>query len=132
MPITMDGTTYQVRVKYNSLEQSFRLEDGPNAGTMMSGLRERDLLGTYYDYSISVEPDPASPEDYDRFFRAVSAPTPSHSITLPDGDGTLTFQAMVYSGSHRYKGNIAGRARWSGLTVYFEALRPQRTPEETL
>lgn len=129
MPITMDGVTYQVRVKYNSLEQSFRLEDGPNAGTMMSGLRERDLLGTYYDYSLSVEPDPAKLEDYNKFFRAISAPVPSHTIVLPDGDGTLTFQAMVYSGAHRFKGTVGGTPRWSGLTVLFESLKPLRTPE---
>lgn len=132
MTITMDGVTYQVRAKYNSLEQHFRLADGPNAGTMMSGLRERDLLGTYYDYALSVEPDPGKPEDYNAFFQAVSAPVPFHTITLPDGDGSLTFKAMVYSGSHRYQGRIAGQAKWSGLNLYFESLMPERTPEESI
>lgn len=130
--ITMDNVTYRVRCRYQTLSQSFRIVDGPNAGDMMSGRRERDLIGTYYDYSLSVEPDPSAPEDYNQFFQAISAPVPSHTITLPDGDGALTFQAMVYDGSHTYRGRIGGSARWTGLEVSFTALRPQRTPEVSL
>ena len=33
MSIIMDGVTYQVRVRLGTLEQSFRVEDGDNAGS---------------------------------------------------------------------------------------------------
>ena len=65
MKIVMDGTTYNLRVQYETIGRSFRLEDGENAGKMISGLYERDLVGTYYDYSMSVEPEPGSKADYD-------------------------------------------------------------------
>lgn len=126
--ITMDGKTYRVRVIFPSVEETARLEDGLNAGEMLSGRRERDLVGTYYDHTLSVEPDPRYPQDYDQFFDDISAPVPSHIITMPHGQGTVTYAAMVYSARHVANGVIAGVRRWKGLQVSFQGIRPSRTP----
>lgn len=130
MAIVMDGVTYRVRVKIGTLEQSFRIDDGDNAGIALSGEDIRDITGTYYDYSMEVEPDPAAREDYDAFFWAISAPVDSHTITLPDRQGTMTFKAKVLSGRHRKKDRVAGVTRWTGLQVEFRATQPCRVPEE--
>ena len=129
MKIVMDGMTYDLRVQYETIGRSFRLEDGENAGKMISGLYERDLVGTYYDYSMSVEPEPGSEADYDVFYEAISAPVQSHSITMPYGQGTMTFDAMVYKGTDLYRGMVAGQRKWAGLQVTFSAKGPQRTPQ---
>lgn len=129
MKIVMDGTTYNLRVQYETIGRSFRLEDGENAGKMISGLYERDLVGTYYDYSMSVEPEPGSEADYDAFYEVISAPVQSHSITMPYGQGTMTFDAMVYEGTDLYRGMVAGQRKWAGLQVTFSAKGPQRTPQ---
>ncbi len=126
--IDMDGIHYNVRCTFDTLDRSFRLVEGVNAGDMLSGRHERDLTGTYYDYALSVEPDPRDKAAYDAFYEAISAPINSHKITLPYGQGTITFDAMVSDGTDRYKGSMAGGRRWAGLTVQFTALRPQRTP----
>lgn len=128
MTIVMDQVTYHLRVKYQTLGRSFHLDDGENADWMLSGLYKRDLLGTYYDYTMEVEPDPRYPDDYDSFFEAITAPVDSHSLTLPYGQGTITFDAMVTSGSDLYKGQLAGVSRWGGLQVQFTAQKPQREP----
>lgn len=128
MKITMDGTIYRLRVRFETLGRSFRIEDGDNAGTMLSGLYKRDIVGTYYDYSMQVEPDPRYPGDYDDFFDAISAPVDSHSITVPYGQGTITYNAMVTSGADVYRGKVAGVERWSGLQVQFTAQAPQKEP----
>lgn len=128
MTIVMDGVTYRLRVRYETLGRNFHLDDGENADYMLSGLYQRDLLGTYYDYTMEVEPDPRYPEDYDSFFEAISAPVPSHTLTLPYGQSTMTFQAMVTEGSDLYRGQVAGRRRWGGLQVQFTAQKPQREP----
>ena len=128
MKIVMDGTTYRLRVKFKTLGRSFRVEDGDNAGDMLSGLYKRDVIGTYYDYSMEVEPDPQYPGDYDNFFDAISAPVDSHSITVPYGQSTLTYTAMVTSGADVYQGKVAGVERWAGLQVQFTAQKPQREP----
>ena len=129
MPVVMDGVTYRVRVRIGTLEQSFHIDDGDAAGTAISGADIRDIIGTYYDYSMEVEPDPGHRADYDAFFRAISAPVDSHTITLPDGQGTMTFEAMVTSGRHIQKDRVGGVTRWTGLTVEFTAIEPQRVPD---
>ena len=128
MTIVMDGVTYRLRVRYETLGRNFHLDDGENADYMLSGLYKRDLLGTYYDYSMEIEPDPMYPADYDSFFEAITAPVDSHSLTLPYGQGTITFDAMVTSGSDLYRGQVAGSNRWGGLQVQFTAQKPQREP----
>ena len=128
MKIVMDGTTYRLRVKFKTLGRSFRVEDGDNAGDMLSGLYKRDVIGTYYDYAMEVEPDPAAPEEYDEFFVAISAPVESHSITVPYGQGTMTYDAMISYGEDTQRDKIGGVTRWTGLTVTFSAQKPQRRP----
>ena len=127
--VKLDGTLYHVRKKYNTLEQSFSLIEGPNAGTMLSGDKTRDLLGTEYSYQFAVERDPAYPADYDAFFLAISAPVDSHEVEMPHGQGTLTFQAMVRSGRHVQGPTIGGRRYWTGLVVEYEPVGPQRIAE---
>ena len=126
--VIMDGVSYRLNVRYETLGRSFRLEEGQNAGTMLSGDYTRDLMGTYYDYSMEVEPDPRFPADYDAFYEAISAPVSSHSLTLPYGQSTITFDAMVSEGTDLYRGKVANRTRWGGLQVQFTAKKPQRTP----
>jgi len=124
----MDGVTYKVRVKVNTLRRSFHIDDGDNAGTLMSGRYARDIVGTYYDYSMEVEPDPSSPGDYDAFYTAISAPVDSHMISVPFGQETMQFEAMVTSGSDQKKDRVGGITRWTGLSVNFTAIEPKRVP----
>lgn len=128
--ITMDGRTYRVLVIFPSVGETADLVEGPNAGEMLSGRRERDLVGTYYSHTLSVQPDPRYPQDYDQFFDDITAPVPSHTITMPHGQSTVTYDAMVSSARHVANGVLAGVRRWRGLEVSFQGIRPARRPEE--
>lgn len=127
--IKLDGRLYRVRVVYNTLVEEFSLVEGPNAGEMLSGRHERDLLGTRYGHSFGVEPDPAAPQDFDDLNLALSAPVDSHTVEMPSGQGVMTYEAMVQSGKRTYNGRLAGRRRWSGLEVRYIPIEPQRLPE---
>ena len=126
MSLMMDGIEYHVRIVYNSLVRAFELLEGVNAGEMLSGRYERDLIGTRYTYEMAIEPDPQHLEDYDALYDALSDPISSHSITVPYGQTTLTYNAMIESGTDTYKGKLAGMHRWGGLTVIFKAISVQR------
>ena len=126
----MYGNLYRVRIIFPSVEESADLVEGQNAGEMLSGRRERDLVGTYYNHTLSVEPDPRYPQDYDQFFDAITAPVPSHTITMPHGQGAVTYDAMVSSARHVANGVLAGVRRWRGLEVSFQGIRPARRPGE--
>ena len=127
--LNMDGTTYRVRIVYDTLVRSFELLEGVNAGEMLSGRHERDLLGTGYTYQMQVEPDPLYPTDYDAFVDAISAPVDSHIIIMPYGQSTITYEAMVESVQDTYRGIVSGRTRWRGLTVQYRYIEPQRVTE---
>ena len=129
--LVMDGVTYRLQVPYDTIRRSSRIADGQNAGDMLSGLYRRDLIGTYYDYELQVEMDPRYPQDYNAFFEAITAPVESHTITMPYGAGTITYQAMVTAANDTYRGTLNRVNRWAGLTVSFTAQEPQRTPDET-
>ncbi len=129
MTITMDGQSYRLRIRQGSLEESFRIEDGPNTDTLLTGEESRDVIGTYYEHRLSVEPDPRYYQDYCNFYTAISAPVESHTITLPHGQGTITYEAMVLSGKHSIKDRLGGVNRFTGLSVTFKAKAPQVTPE---
>ena len=127
MGITMDGRTYDVRVVYNTLVRAFELAEGENAGAMLSGRYERDLIGTGYSYQLAVEPNPLNRADYDAFYEAITAPTPTHTITMPYGQTTITFSARVESGQDVFGGTVGGKKLWSGLVVNFISNAPYRT-----
>lgn len=126
--VEMDGVSYKVRVKIKTLGRSFRIEESERSGVVKSGRYFRDIIGTYYDYDMEVEPDPAAPEDYDGFYEAISAPVESHTITVPYGQSTMTYEAMVSSGEDKQRDKIGGVVRWTGLKVSFSAIAPQRRP----
>ena len=127
--IVMDGKAYRVRVVFQSLTREFGLLEGPNAGQMLSGRQERDLLGTGYSYEMQIQPDPTRPLEYDALYEALSQPVDSHEIVLPYGQSSITYQAMIKSGTDTLLGRLAGVNRWGNLSVRYEYIEPQRVPK---
>ena len=126
--VTMDGRQYRVRVKIKTLRRSFRIEEDDRSSMVKSGAYFRSIIGTYYDYAMEVEPDPAAPEEYDDFFEAISAPVESHSITVPYGQSTLTFDAYVANVDDELMRVQEDRNLWGKFAFTFTAMEPQRRP----
>ena len=124
--ITIDGIDYNIRIKYETLRRAFEITEGQNSGTAIDGTMIRDIIGTRYNYQIDIEPDPADPSDYDAFYDLISSPIASHEVSFPYGQETITFQAAIQSGEDIYRGVIGCQRRWSGLSIVFQALAPQR------
>lgn len=127
MIIQMDGKQYNVGAVRGTLEESFRIADGPNADTLITGEEIRDVIGTYYDHSLTIQPDMKHYQDYLDFYHDISAPVESHTITLPHEGGEITYEAMIYSGAHSIQDAFSGKRRFTGLTIDFKAKAPQRT-----
>ena len=125
-PIIMDGVTYST-LHVTKLTRSFSILDGENAGRMLTGEMDRDIIGTFYNYSVELDPDAASRADYDNFFYAISAPVNSHQLTVPFAQTTLTFQAYVTQGQDELTAMLPSANRWENLSFNFIAMAPQRT-----
>lgn len=125
---TLDGRTYNVRVPAGGIRRSGQVLDGENAGRTPSGVMIRDIIGTYYNYSITIDAKATSPEEYDAFYEAITAPVESHQLRVPYGQAVLTFQAYVTSAEDTLDRISDGVNRWGGLTVNFVAMAPARQP----
>ena len=126
-PITIDGVTYP-GIRVMSIKRSFSVLDGPAAGRVMTGKMERDIIGTYYNYSMEFDAMDASPAEYDNFYQVVSAPQDSHTIVVPYAQTTLSYLAYISNGEDELELMGDFQNRWGGLSINFIAMAPQRYP----
>lgn len=123
---TVDGVAYNVTVPIGGLTRSFQVLDGENAGRVLSGDMERDIIGTYYNYELQIETEKTALSEYDQLYEVLSAPTSFHTVTFPYGQSTLTFQAYITAGKDSLLRQAGGKNYWKGLAVQFVAKSPQR------
>ena len=124
--LKIDGKEYKVFAVFPTIKNSFSIKEGGNAGTAQNGREIRDILGTAYSYSMDISPNPNFPEDFDELFHVLSAPVNSHTIEMPYGQGTITFEAAISEGERTYRGKSGGFERWAGMSLTFRPLTPQR------
>lgn len=126
---TIDGV--DLRVWVTGLKRGFAVTDSEHSGRLQNYEMYRDVIGTFYNYTLTIEPDTNHRADYDTFYDIVSAPTPFHDMVFPYGQTTIAFKAYVTSGDDDDKPIMEGDNkvhRWSGLSVQFIAKAPQRRP----
>ena len=88
----------------------------------------RDIIGTYYDYEMTVGSNALSETEYDALFEILTAPVESHEVVLPYGAGTLSFRAYIEDTSDSMTADNGKTRRWGNLSVQFYAQKPQRRP----
>lgn len=125
---TVDGVEFP-RIHVTSLKRSFAVLDGDNAGRTMDGAMHRDIIGTYYNYSMEIDPDDSSPDEYNTLYEMISSPEDSHMITVPYAGETMTFEAYVANGEDELFSLYNGFNKWDNLSVNFIAMNPQRRPQ---
>ena len=125
--LSLDGKEYP-NLHVVSLKRSFAVLDGDNAGRVMTGAMTRDIIGTYYNYSMEIDPVSSDLAEYDEFYEAISAPVDSHVLTVPYAQGTATFDAYVANGEDELVYKHGSRNDWQNLAINFVAMKPKRTP----
>lgn len=125
--LIIDNKTYRVNVVYPTLINSFEIREGDNNGYSQNGREIRDIIGTAYSYEMEIQPNSLFPEDFDALFEVLSAPVESHSVTLPYGQSTLSFDFAISSGERTWYGQSGGIERWKNLKVSFRPISPQRS-----
>lgn len=125
--LEIDGTEYGAIV--TALQRNFSVADGENAGRTLDGKMHRDLIGTYYNFSITIMTDRLTQAKYNELYEMISAPVESHTITVAYGNETLTFEAYITQGSDDLIRQYSDANRlWGNLSFNFIAMEPQRRP----
>ena len=111
-----------------ALQRSFEVADGENAGRTLDGVMHRDLIGTYYNFSITIITSRMSQKEYNALYETISAPVESHNIVVPYGNTLLTFKAYVTNGTDDLLRQYSETNRyWGNLSFNFIAMKPQRS-----
>lgn len=110
-------------------KRSFQILDGENAGRqILTAKMERDILGTFYNYSMNIDSRFMSKEEYDTLYDLLSAPVDSHTIEVPYAQETFIFEAYITNGTDELTGIRNDSNIWANLSINFIAMEPQRRP----
>lgn len=124
--IKVDDTYFDIPMV--SLKRSANFLD-KFAERVESGDLERELIGVYYNYTLSVGTSSDFGEtDYDEFWDKMTEPVEFHDISLPTKKGYYVFRAYISSVSDEYEKILDGEAEFKGFTCKFTAKSPARTP----
>lgn len=107
--ITIDSTTYEVGIIRITRKASMKLE---SLGTTMDLRKHYDIKGTYYDYEVEVATSHMNVNEYDSLYEVLTTPQESHTVTLPYGQSTITFEARVSVASDRLIQKFTGLKKW--------------------
>lgn len=122
----IDGVSYDVGVK--SLKRDFQVLDSEDTGRNLGGDLLRDVIGTYYNYTVEIFRKRASNKDYNDLYEKISSPEEFHDIEVPYGDTIYSFKGYIASGSDELKKIQNGENIWGGLSFKMIAKSPKRRP----
>lgn len=124
MSITIDSTTYDVPIKVvnRRADMLYKYAERTEDGVLHS-----ELIGVYFNYDIEAGMSVHNVTAYANLWLKLTEPVSSHTINLPDEDGTVTFDC--------YFANIKDEVSKTGATNYFRnlsfsviAISPARVP----
>jgi hypothetical protein len=124
---TVDGQEYP-GVLIKSLKRSGNVLDGPNTKRNMKGEMIRDIIGTFYNYSVELDCTKMGTENYDKLYWELTDPTvTSHKVIFPFAQGnTEVFNAYVTKADDELFYMDATTRKWRGLSINFIAMEPYR------
>lgn len=123
--IVVDGVEY-TNIHVVSLKRSAEVLDGPNATRTTSGSMVRDIIGTFYNYSVSIDADEASIEEYDDLYEVLTSPEDSHYVEFPYAQETKSFTAYVTKVDDELE-RVDKYSHWGNMSFQFIAMGPERT-----
>ena len=120
----MDGVSYNVSV--TSLSRKFSVMDTDKSGRTQNGQMYRDIVGTFYNYTMTIQERNGDAASLEAFWTAISDPSKArHICVFPYGQKTLTQEMYVTSGEQALKLMQKDKNHWGELTVNFIAMGPE-------
>ena len=96
--------------------------DRTELGTTLDGTKHYLTRGTYYDYSITIGTRNMNVAEYDLLYEVLTNPTTVHSVTVPYGQSTITFDATLGVSNDSLIKSYTNFKKWGQLTITATAL----------
>lgn len=123
---SIDGKYFNVFIPQDGIERNFAVVDTDDAGRVLTGAMERDIIGTFYNYTIKLNTNFLSFAEYDELYEILSSPVEYHWIIVPYAQSTLQFKAYVTQGKDVLNRMTSKGNHWKQLSVNFIAMEPER------
>jgi len=123
--IIIDGVLYS-HIHVTDIKRKGQVLDGEHAQRAKYGNMVRDIIGTYYNYTITIDSDEAERAEYDSFYEVITAPVDSHTVVMPYGQRILEYAAYISNASDEALFIDDDGVSWGHLTIDFVAMSPQR------
>lgn len=98
-------------------------------GTTVDGRNHYNTTGTRYDYEVTFATKMMNVAEYDRLYEILTDPVDTHTVEMPYGQSTITFDASVTSASDSIVFNYNSMRRWSELKINFESAELSKVAE---
>lgn len=122
----MDGVAYNVRV--SKLTRYFSVQDTDKTGRTQDGEMYRDIVGTFYNYSMEVAQMDNDRESFDSFWEAISRPVESHVCEFPYNQTVMTQRMYITSGEQDLISKTDNRSLWGAISLNYIAMSPKVVP----
>ena len=123
---SIDGIYFNVFIPEDGIERNVAIVDTADAGRVITGAMERDIVGTFYNYTVKLNTNFLSFTEYDELYEILSTPVDYHILILPYAQSTLRFKAYITSGKDVLKRISSKGNHWKQLSVNFIAMEPER------
>ena len=122
----IDGVPYNVSV--TALSRKFSVMDTDKTGRTQDGGMYRDIVGTFFNYSMTVQERGGDAASLESFWNAICEPVASHKCRFPYGQDYLEQEMYVTSGEQSLKIMRPTQNEWGAINVNFIAMEPEVIP----
>ncbi|MBK8467727.1 MAG: hypothetical protein IPL32_18085 [Chloracidobacterium sp.] len=124
--ITIDGVSFDIPVVKINRKADFL---DKYAERLENGYLARELIGVFLNYTLEFGRTNNTTE-YAALWDKLTEPVEFHTVSVPDGDGTMhTFTAYFSGVADELQKRNDAKTFWKRLTVNFIAKSPARIPE---
>nr|DAU71613.1 MAG TPA: hypothetical protein [Caudoviricetes sp.] len=127
--LRINNQPFDVTVAISSIEESFNVLDGENAGRVMSGRMVRDIIGTYIGHKVTFF-NGKNRTDFDALWDYLIAHSVDDSVLLEaaDGQSSISYQAYYTSGVRVLNTAADGVNHWDEIEINFIPMNAQVKP----
>lgn len=118
----LDGKTYNVHV--TSLTRKFSVLDNDTTKRVQTGDLYRDIIGTFYNYEMTIFAESADQSDLNELWETLSQPVEYHICTFPYNNTVLTQKMYITSGDQALTRMTEDRNVWGEIKLSFIANSP--------
>lgn len=124
---SIDGETFDIPLVTVKRESSVL---DKYATRTEGGDLQREIIGVYYNYTLTFPQLNLEREEYDRLWDKVTEPVEFHTFVVPSSSGTFSFKGYITTSGDELKRSRDGKHYWGGLSIKLIAKAPARVPGE--